>query len=73
MSNFVFQGVVTHRILRKIGRDIEQATPAFPLRKGALADEVLLRVGRHLRRRPCGDVVSADASPVSLQTAEAIR
>lgn len=61
---------MTHRILREIGRDIEQATPAFPLRKGALADKVLLRVRRHLRRCPCGDIVSADASPVSLETAD---
>ena len=51
-------------IFRRRSDDIKQTRPSLPLAHVRLPDEVLLRVRRHLRRRPRRDEVSRDAAPV---------
>ena len=47
------------------GGDVVDAGAALVLAAGVEADEVLLRVARHLRRRPRRHEVPGDASPVA--------
>ena len=52
-------------IIRRRGDDVKQARPSLTLAHVGLSDEVLLRVRRHLRRRPRRHEMSRDPAPIS--------